>query len=123
MDCTLNGQRWYQYVTERLNQLERGEGDFTGLKRPSKEIVDVARTFANSFFTYYTPTPSVVPDEDGNVVFVWHKSGRKLEIIVGLEDVTVWVFEVGSKVMKSGTFAELWPTILDLWIKEYNGNF
>lgn len=119
-----NGQRWFDYVSKRLNELERGDGDFTGLKRPPKEVIDNARAFANSFFTYYTPTPSVIPDEDGNIEFIWVKGGWHLEILVSPdEEVFVWMQHIRSGELKEGSMDKFWPFILQLWMKDYCGNF
>jgi hypothetical protein len=99
--------RWDAYVTRRLDELERGEGDFTDLKRPSAAAVTHARQVAAQVFRDTTPTPSVVPDEDGNVLFVWHKSGIDAEIWVWEEDSAgVWVHDRGTGEMWSGSLAD-----------------
>jgi hypothetical protein len=78
------------YVARRLGELERGEGDYTGLKRPSAATVARAREVAVRTFRDSTPAPSVVPDEDGNVLFIWHRNGIEAEIAAGEDCVSVW---------------------------------
>jgi hypothetical protein len=82
--------RWNAYVTERLDALERGDGDYTGLQRPSAATVTRARLVAAETFRDTTPTPSVVPDEDGAVCFVWHKNGQDVEITVTEDGAGIW---------------------------------
>jgi hypothetical protein len=103
--------RWRGYVTARLAKLSRGEGDFTGLMQPSEEVVERARILAASLFSHNTPTPSVVPGEDGEVLFIWRKSGWEIEIEVGDEGVSVWAHELPSGVTYSGSLGELRPTV------------
>ena len=71
--------RWGAYVEQRLGELERGEGDYTGLRRPSAATVAHARKAAAETFRDTTPAPSVVPTDDGGIDFVWHKNGYDVE--------------------------------------------
>jgi len=106
--------RWRGYVSRRLAQLRRGSGDFTGLLQPSEEVVRRARDVSTGLFRANTPTPSVVPSEYGDVLFIWHKAGWELEIEVGPEEVSVWAHERNSGAVWSGSLAELWPKVSDL---------
>ena len=74
--------RWGAYVEQRLGELERGEGDYTELRQPSAATVAHARKVAAETFRDTTPTPSVVPDDEGSVLFVWHKNGMDVEMSV-----------------------------------------
>jgi hypothetical protein len=102
--------RWRDYVSLRLSRLRRGDGDFTGLTQPTEEIVRRARN-VTSLFKANTPTPSVVPSEDGDILFIWQKAGWELEIEVGSEEVSAWLHERSSGAISSGSLAELWPSI------------
>jgi hypothetical protein len=82
--------RWGAYVEQRLGELERGEGDYTELRRPSAVAVANARKVAAETFRDTTPTPSVVPDEEGAVLFVWHKNGHDVEIAVTETGADIW---------------------------------
>lgn len=73
--------RWYAYVMRRLDEIGRGEGDFTGLKVPAPAVVERARQEALTW-PPDRPTPSVVPTEDGGVLFAWHKDGHSTLIEV-----------------------------------------
>ena len=88
--------RWAAYVEQRLGELERGEGDYTGLRRPSAAAVTHARAVAAGLFRSTTPTPSVVPDEEGAVAFVWHKNRMDVEILVDEMAASIWVHDRDS---------------------------
>jgi hypothetical protein len=102
-----SGSRWHDYVSRRLAQLRCGEGDFTGLQQPTAGVIDRAQNVAAELFQAQTATPSVVPSEDGEVLFVWRRAGWDLEIAVGADDVTVWAYERSSGDVWSGSLIEL----------------
>jgi len=77
--------RWGAYVGQRLDEME--------LKRPSAATVAHARKVAAETFRDTTPTPSVVPDDEGNVLFVWRKNGMDVEIEVSETSAGIWVYE------------------------------
>lgn len=73
---TAEPSRWFRYVWDRLDQLESGGNhDDPGEPYPTPLIVSYAREVAQKLFTPRTPTPSVVPSDNGGVAFVWHKGG------------------------------------------------
>lgn len=82
--------RWGAYVEQRLGELGRGEGDYTELRRPSAATVAHARKVAAGTFRDTTPAPSVVPDDEGSVLFVWHKNGHDVEICVTETGADIW---------------------------------
>ena len=82
--------RWGAYVSQRLGELERGEGDYTGLKQPSAATVAFARRMAAETFRDTTPTPSVVPTPDGGIDFVWHKNGYDVEWCITEGEAEFW---------------------------------
>lgn len=104
---TKSDSRWHKYVAQRLEALRKGEGDFTGLRRPSELVVDRAWDFAAEAFRSDTPTPSVVPTEDGDILFVWRKAGWELEIEIGAAEDTVWARNRDSGVILRGSLAEM----------------
>lgn len=75
------------YVTRRLQEIRDGKGSWEGLKRPHRKTMDRADDFADMYFTELIPTPSVVPTEDGHVLFVWQENDLDLEIEVSKRDV------------------------------------
>src|SRR5574342_1364560 len=106
--------RWAGYVSRRLNELSKAGGDFTGLVRPPNDVIMRAHGVAADLLAAETPTPSVVPSEHGEVLFVWHWAGWTLEIEVGQEDVSVWAFDRASGAMWSGPLAKLRSEVLAL---------
>jgi hypothetical protein len=88
--------RWSRYVVQRLGEAGNGVFDFTGLLVPSRTVVERAWSVAQNYFRIDTPTPSVVPSEDGDICFVWHKAGWDLRIDVGPEETVVWAHHRGT---------------------------
>lgn len=84
--------RWRAYVSERLKHLGEAANEASDSTYPRPEIVLRAGMLAEYLFTSDTPTPSVVPSEEGGVSFVWHKGGLDVDIEVGDEDVYVCVY-------------------------------
>jgi hypothetical protein len=102
----LSDSRWHKYVTQRIEELRTAQYDFTGLKIPSKHAIDLAWAVATTFFKANTPSPSVVPSEDGDVMFVWHRAGWDLEIEVGPEEIELWAHDRHAGTVFSGSLAE-----------------
>jgi hypothetical protein len=107
IDFSRSDSRWYRYVSKRLRELQAGEYDFTGFQVPTAEVVELARDVAATLFKPETPTPSVVPSEDGDVLYIWHKAGWDLELDVGLEGVTVWAHDRSAGREWYGSLEEL----------------
>jgi hypothetical protein len=82
--------RWREYVQQRLLELSEARFDFSELMVPTGQTVDQARSVADSLFRYNTPTPSVVPSEDGAVLFVWRRDGWDVELEVTALTADVW---------------------------------
>jgi hypothetical protein len=106
LEIVKSDSRWHKYVSERINELQHGEDDFSELSQPTSLVIDRAWQVATRVLHSDTPTPSVVPSDDGNVVFVWHKARWDLEIEVSPEEVTVWAHSRNTGEMFSGTLDE-----------------
>jgi hypothetical protein len=104
---TKSDSRWHRYVAQRLEALRKGEGDFTGLRPPRELVISRAWNFAATAFRSDTPTPSVVPTEDGGILFVWRKAGWELEIEIGAAEDTVWARNRDSGVTLRGSLGEM----------------
>jgi hypothetical protein len=100
------GTRWNRYVIGRLAALRAGSDNHSDLMAPTPWIVDRAWEVAKRYFPPATPPPSVVPSEDGDIVFIWHKAGWELQIEVGSEGAAVWAYERHSGIMWSGSLEE-----------------
>jgi hypothetical protein len=111
---TKSDSRWHKYVVRRLEALRHGQGDFTGLRIPEEMVVDRAWNFATQAFRSDTPTPSVVPTEDGDILFVWRKAGWELEVTIGAAEDTVWARNRDSGVTTRGSLGELQATVSSL---------
>lgn len=98
--------RWHGYVSQRIEEL-RAESDYVPeFPRPTSYVVDRAWQLATSFLQPETPTPSVVPSAEGNVVLVWHKARWDLEIEIGPEETKVWAHDRNTGTMFSGSLGE-----------------
>ena len=100
------GIKWNSYVSRRLAALRVGADDFTGLKVPSPWIVDRAWDVASSYFRRTTPPPSVVPTEDGDILYLWRKAGWELHVEIGSEGTTAWAYHRQSGETWSGSLGE-----------------
>jgi hypothetical protein len=107
IDFSRSDSRWYRYVSKRLRELQAGKYDFTGFQVPTAAVVELARDVANSLFRPQTPTPSVVPSEDGDILYIWHKAGWDLEIGVGPEGTAVWAHDRSAGREWYGSLEEL----------------
>ncbi len=95
-----------EYVKERLDRIESAIDRENGSSYPDSAIVNKARLFYDSMFGSRTPTPSVVPSEDGGISFVWHKGGFDLDIEVGDSEVYVCVYHRESAASYYGSSRE-----------------
>lgn len=90
--------RWTGYVLRRLEELEAGEDrELWEGRWPSLETIRAARNVAARTFPLSAPTPSVVPGEDGCVLFVWMKGGWTIEVEVDQHlQATFWTLQQGQ---------------------------
>jgi hypothetical protein len=108
--------RWQPYVSQRLDAMARGEGDWTGLQRPTQDTLRKALFLATGLFLNTTPTPSVVPGELGEVTFVWHKAGWHLEIAVLADGNLVWAHRKATGTMLMGPVDELRSNVMKILV-------
>lgn len=97
--------RWYRYVARRLAELASGE-HVSDMPVTYAALCDRALNVAEELFNFDTPTPSVVPSEDGTVLFVWRSQPLELEIEVRPEETSVWAYERSRGRIWSGQLEE-----------------
>ena len=96
--------RWMSYVYLRLESLLLNpDPEFNPY--PTQEDIQAAWRVVQDVLRPETPTPSVVPSEDGGIQFVWHKAGWDIELDVDAWDASVWV--------RSRRTGEMWLLPLD----------
>jgi hypothetical protein len=109
--------RWGEYVGQRLDDLEHGNGrgQWDG-EWPDALTVAAARRCAESAFPDEAPTPSVVPAEDGAVAFIWHKGGWDVDVTVrsGCYSTLAAHFHAGGRGDLFGELADLLPQFREL---------
>ncbi len=97
--------RWFHYVARRLAELATGQS-VSDMPAPSAVLCNEAFRVAEWLFDPDTPTPSVVPSEDGAVLFVWRSQPLELEIEIGPEEASVWAYERSRGIIWSGLLEE-----------------
>lgn len=85
------GMRWARYVHSRLlEMLDQSKAADRRSSYPVPGVINRAWGEALALFPPLTATPSVVPSDEGSVVFVWHKGGWDVEIEVDHQEAMVW---------------------------------
>lgn len=93
---------WLPYVIDRLNVIA-GSPDADDVNSGALgRVLEVLRQLLRSD----TPTPSVVPCEDGGIQCVWHKAGWDLEVDVLVAETTVWARERSTGTTWGGPLAD-----------------
>jgi hypothetical protein len=85
--------RWFNYVNRRLDELEHYQvvdSENDAYPKPPPVAIREAWRVAYRLLDSATPTPSVVPAEEGGVEFAWHKNGWDLVISVLPGATSVW---------------------------------
>lgn len=78
---------WRPYISRRLSDMWMRE---PAAGYPTRLTLNRAWRTALRIFDEATPTPSVVPGDDGSVQFVWHRNGWDVEFEVNEEGAEVW---------------------------------
>jgi hypothetical protein len=99
--------RWGAYVAQRIDDLRHGKGreDWEG-QWPGPAAVTAAWDLACEIFRESTPAPSVVPGDDGAVLFIWHKNGVDAELEVSGTGADLWVHDRVAEDEWSGPVAD-----------------
>jgi hypothetical protein len=84
--------RWFNYVKRRLDELEQADDvdDEDTYPKPPLETILKAWETGCRLFKSNTPTPSVVPSDEGGIEFAWHKYGWDLVISIVSRGTLVW---------------------------------
>ena len=99
--------RWGEYVYSRLSRLRSGIDREDNETYPDSATVDRAHMLVENLFEQDTPTPSVVPGESGEVVFVWHKRGLDVAIEVSRNETTFWAYSQDRNWSKYGSLEDV----------------
>jgi hypothetical protein len=87
----LTNMRWGPYVWTRLAAMRSQSDSIDRIAGyPTPEVINRAWDEALTLFPLAMATPSVIPSDEGSVVFVWHKKGWDIEIEVDEGDTTIW---------------------------------
>ena len=80
---------WLSYVNRRLAEmtLDPDESERSRLlpNAPSRALLEARRLVPDKIVP-----PSVIPSDEGGILFVWHKGGWDLEIAVEERETTAW---------------------------------
>lgn len=87
------------YLHRRISEIESGLGDWTGLQHPNSDVINVAKIVAFELHLGHLRTPSVVPSEDGHIVFIWSSARFALEVEARAKDVTIWLHDRATEVV------------------------
>jgi hypothetical protein len=100
--------RWFNYLKRRLDYLQNypvpDTADDDAYPKPPEETVKTAWQIAYKLFDVDTPTPSIVPADEGGVEFAWHKNGWDLVISALPEETLVWA--------RNRSLGERWSFVL-----------
>ncbi len=108
----LPNARWRPHVTDRFRALAESS-DLEGY--PSLEVLNEALQRIEFLLHPTTPTPSVLPGEDGTVELIWQRLGRDLQIVLGDEEGD-WFWTRDRKTMdrEGGPLEDLRDVLRDL---------
>lgn len=94
--------RWLGHIVDRLNSIASSPDvdgvDPAAIGRVLKVLWGLLRVD--------TPTPSVVPCENGGIQCVWHKAGWDLELDIFADETTVWAREREGNLSWSGSLGD-----------------
>lgn len=85
----------FPYIDERLASMLVKSKGYEGEPEypyPSKELIWAVKTLTPVYLPDYSPTPSVIPDEEWTgIMFVWHKNGYDISLYFNSEfEVHLW---------------------------------
>ena len=112
MDHRLSNPRWQPYVSARFRAL----AEFSGQEGyPSLEMLTGALRRIETLLHPTTPTPSVIPGEDGTVELIWQRLGRDLQIVLGDEEGDwFWTRDRETQALEEGPLEDLRDVLRDL---------
>lgn len=101
---------WRTYLQQRLD-------DFSGADSPgspSRDALAATWHIVSRLLAHESPTPSVVPGDEGSVELVWQRGGWHIELEIGPREAYVWAKERDSGETWSGDLEEVRDLVRDL---------
>ena len=94
------------YVRSRLLQM-RERSKYELAPYPGEVLLANAWYHADGLLMPGTPAPSVVPSEDGNVSFVWHRGGWEIEIEIDYDEAEIWADHASGESWSGSVWQDL----------------
>ncbi len=102
---------WQSYLGERLSDLALNKT----VEYPDGDALRAAWNVADGLLDHWSPTPSVVPGDEGTVDLVWQRGGWHVELEIGSREVFVWARDRETGETWSGDLPELRDLLMDLF--------
>ena len=101
---------WRTYLRKRLDDFSVADSPGS----PSRDALAATWNIVGGLLALESPTPSVVPGDDGAVELVWQRGGWHVELEIGPREAYVWAKERETGATWSGDLDEVRDLFRDL---------